>query len=365
MDNKTKVKVAVIIAIVILAVIFIFMVIFVKGNRLPKNENIPVKSYKDSYSKTNNINNSIVDESNGQVEDVFDDIISIGIQNGNLVKINSNLEAKVIKKLKNNYSNFCYGDNKVYIAYNEENNSCSIVEIDLEESNYPEKNIFTTEDYGSINNIKYYAGKLYFISEKEQLIEYSISEDFFRVLSNENESNNFVIDEKNNCLYVSYSPNGENPGIYLLDFTENSFSQVIALNDLSGELLLNGNSLVIDVVELGKLYVYNIEQNSVVEIGDNNLSKTSYHVAFYDNYIFYTNGEKIDIKDDSGNSYKDDWYILDDSFIASISMISSNKLQVTKCDQDGQIAGSIIIDLINGSATQFPDTVYSELFIIE
>ena len=33
MDNKTKVKVAVVIGIIVLAVIFIFMVVFVKGNR--------------------------------------------------------------------------------------------------------------------------------------------------------------------------------------------------------------------------------------------------------------------------------------------------------------------------------------------
>ena len=147
MDNKTKVKVAVVIAIVILAVIFIFMVIFVKGNRLPKNKNIPVKSHEDSYSKNNNINNSVSDESNNPDEDILDDFVSIGIQNKNLVKINSKLEAKIIKKLKNGYSDFCYVDNKVYIVYNDENDLCSCVEIDLQENNYPEKIIFSTSGY--------------------------------------------------------------------------------------------------------------------------------------------------------------------------------------------------------------------------
>ena len=182
---------------------------------------------------------------------------------------------------------------------------------------------------------------------------------------NENESNNFAVDKNKNCLYVSYKPNGENPGIYLLDFTTNSFSQIISLNDLTGELLLKGNSLVIDVTELGKIYVYNSAQNSVAEIGDNNLSKTSYHIAFYNDYILYTNGEKIDIKDSSGNSYKDDWYVLDDSSIAGISMISSNKLQIARFNENKQVSESIIIDLENGNAIQFPDTVYSELVTIK
>ena len=43
MDNKTKVKVAVVIGIIVLAVIFIFMVVFVKGNRNSKKNDIPTK----------------------------------------------------------------------------------------------------------------------------------------------------------------------------------------------------------------------------------------------------------------------------------------------------------------------------------
>lgn len=365
MDNKTKVKVAVVIAIVILAVIFIFMVIFVKGNRTPVNKNIPFKDANTSLSSLdgNNTNTNINDQEENPTSDETEDFISIGIKDNNIVKINSDFGYKVIKKIDGKDFNFCYGDNKIYIAYNKDN-SCSISEIDLTNSS-EEKEIFKSEDYNFINNLQYYGEKIYFVSGEGQLIEYSISEEYSNPLTNENEVSNFVIDKDKNCLYVSYKPNGENSGIYLLDFTTNSFTQIIALNDLTGELLLNGSSLVIDVIELGKIYVYNSEQNSVLEIGNDNLSKTSNHVTFYNDLILYTDGSKIDIKDNSGNSYQDSWYTLNDNLIASISMISSDKLQIARADEEGKISSSIIVDLLDGTTKEMPDTAYSQIVIIK
>ena len=118
--------------------------------------------------------------------------------------------------------------------------------------------------------------------------------------------------------------------------------------------------------KIDKIYVYNIEQQTILEIGaNNNLQKASYHIAFYDNYILYTNGSKIDIKDNSGNSYKDDWYNLDDNSISKISMISKSKLQVSRSNEHGQISSGIIIDLTNGNAKDAGETIYSELVTIK
>ena len=368
MDNKTKVKVAVVIGIVILAVIFIFMIIFVKGNKPSVNKDIPVKA-SNSYSNKdeNTVGNYSEDNDDNQGNQTnVNDMVSIGIKDNNLVKINSDLSSTTIKKLENGYIDFCYGDNKVYVVLNNEDGSYSISEIDLLKNDYSEKVVLTSSEYGSINNIEYYSGKLYFVTEKGQLIEYSISEEFARNLTNENEVSYFVVDEKNNRLFVSYRPNGENPGIYILDFTANNYTQVVTLNDLTGELILNGNSLVIDVKELSKLYLYNSEKSSIVEIGDDNkLNEAKNQVAFYDNGLLYTNGVTIDIKDTSGNSYKDGWYTLNDNTIAGISMISSNKFQIARYDENGKVTRSIVIDLSNGDTTEMNDTVYSDLKIIK
>ena len=58
-------------------------------------------------------------------------------------------------------------------------------------------------------------------------------------------------------------------------------------------------------------------------------------------------------------------YDLGDNSISSISMITTNKLQIARRNEDGVITKSIIIDLTNGSATENKSEVYSELVIIK
>ena len=374
MDNKTKVKVAVVIGIVILAVVFIFMVVFVKGNNSPKtNKNIPTRepgTYSSSSGNTSNSNSNSSTNSTGKSDNktgkaiTLDEIVSLAIKDNCLVKIDSNLKSTIVKELEDEYISFCYGDSKAYIATNQDD-SCVVSEIDLLKSNYPTKEIFSTNDYSSINDLDYYAGKLYFVTENNALVEYSIEEDFSRFLTNENEVSHFAIDKNKNLLYASYMPNGENCGIYVLDFTANTFSQIVGLEELSGELVLNNSSLIIDVKEYGKLFVYNSETNTILDIGDCNLGKTSSHVAFYSNNLLYTDGNKIDIKDESGNSSQDEWYYLGDNSISRISMITPTKLELVRNDENGKSIGIIIIDLTDGSAVEEPDIVYSEVILIK
>ena len=371
MDNKTKVKVAVVIGIIILAVIFILMVIFVKGNRTKVNKNIPTKT-SNTYEapdedKSNNKSNEKEEISDNKNKEkiTLDETVSIGIKNEEIVIINSELKSKSIKKVKNGYSDFCYGDNKIYELINDKD-GIKIIEINLEDEDYPEKVILSTNDYGLVDGINYYSGKLYFVSGNGRLVEYSISEEHFEFLTNENEVSSFAIDKDNNCIYVGYKPEGENAGVYRFDFTENNFIELISLNELPGEMMIKGKALVIDVKELGAIYAYDIEKQTVLEIGSNNyLQKASYHIAFYDNYILYTDGSKIDLKDNSGNSFQDGWYNLNDNSISRISMISKTKLQIARKDEDGEVTKSIIIDLTNGNAVEEPETVYFDLILIK
>lgn len=370
MDNKTRVKVAVVIGIVVLAVIFVFMIVFVKENRPKKNKNIPTVT--NGYAETNK--NTVVDDgnktNNGKENTSLDDVVSIAIKNGSLVKVSSDFSSNEIIKLEDGYTEFCYGENKVYTVYNNEDGSCSIFEIDLLKDKSTQKSIFTSSDYGKIKNVKYYAGKLYFVSEQGALVEYSISEEYVQSLTNDNEVSSFAVDENKDILYVSYKPNGENAGVYILDFTANTFTQIIQLDDLPGELILSGTSLVIDVKEFQTLYVYNITNNSVVAVGaDNYFKEPENHIAFFDNVLLYTDGEKIDLKDESGNSYQDNWYNLNDRTIASISMLDSKTLQIARFDENGAGAGkvtrSIIIDLLNGTTTENADSVYTDVVRIK
>ena len=247
-----------------------------------------------------------------------------------------------------------------YISYKNEDGSSSIVEIDLLKSDYPEKTILSMENT-EINNLEYYSGKIYFVTENGRLVEYSIDEENTNFWTEENETSSFVIDKNNNCLYFSYKPNGENPGIYSLDFTSNTYTELVTLNDFAGELLLNGDSLVIDAKEYQSIYVYNKSLVSVTGIGSDNLNSTSKQVDFFGDLILYTNGEKVDIKDSSGNSYQDNWYNSNGDLFTDVSMISSNNLQVTR--EDGQ--NSVIIDLTTGNITEMEGSPYSDVVIIK
>ena len=370
MDNKTKVKVAVVIAIVVLAVIFILMVVFVKGNRTQVNQNIPRKG-TDSYvepSTNTSVDIGNEDENVSSGEPITSDgIVSIGMKGTDLVAINSNLESTVIKKIGSKYSSFCYGDNKIYTVLDNGEENDSINEIDLLKGDYPEKTILTTTgDYGAIKNVEYYAGKLYFVSERMELVEYSIDENVMKPLANENEVSNFTIDKANNRIYVSYRPNGTNPGVYVLDLTANTFTQIITLNDLPGQLILHGNSLIIDVKEYQRLYVYHIEQNTVLELGaDNLLEEAKNQITFYEDVLLYTNGTTIDIKNANGDSYQDGWYTVEDGSIASIAMLDATKLQIARFDGTGKVSQSSVVDLTTGTITQMPDIVYSDVVTIK
>ncbi|MBR2289796.1 MAG: hypothetical protein IJ867_04175 [Clostridia bacterium] len=383
MDNKTKVKVAVVIGIVVLAVIFIFMVVFVKGNRTKTNPNIPRKGeegYVDpTATNTNTTSSSTRSDENPTTvsgeetpvsrQDTLTDTISLGIQNGNLVKIGSDLSVTNVTFLGNEYLEFCYGDNKAFVAIDNGNGEVCVVQIDLSKSDYPEK-ILIEGGYGTIHNIEYYEGKLYFISGSSQLVEYSIEESFARGLTNVNETSSFAINQENNTMYVSYRPSGVNPGIYVLDFTANTFTQIITLNDLAGELILNGKTLVIDVKDYGSLYLYNIEKNTVAGIGaDNYLASARDQIAFYNNIVLYTNGSSIDLKNEDGNVYQDSWYVLNDNSIASISMLDDTRIQLARYDENGKAGGnitrSVVINLSDGTTTEKSDTVYLDVIRIK
>lgn len=375
MENKTKVKVAVVIAIIILAVIFIFMVIFVKGNKNQKNPNIPTKGEAGYVDPT--VKNTTTEPVNETAQEpvvtqptVSNDVVSLGVKFGWLVKINSDLNAENIIELESGYSEFCYDNSKVYILTINRDGTNLIDEIDLSKSSYTPKNIITSSDYGNISNIECYEGKLYFMAENGQIIEYSIEESYVRALNNPNEANGFVINKDKNVMYVSYRPNGANAGVYVFDFTANTFSQIISLNDLPGKLILNGNSLVIDVKEYASLYVYDMEQNVVNGIGaDNYFEDIENQITFYNDIILYTNGLTIDLKNANGESFQDGWYTLNDSTIADISLLDSTKLQIARYDENGRGGGninrSVVIDLVDGTTTEKPIDVYTDVIRIK
>jgi len=378
MENKTKVKVAVVIGIIILAIVFILMVVFVKGNKTSVNNNIPRKG-EEGYVDPTVKNTAEEPTSDNTVQELdpeeiqqsaLDNVISIGIKGDYLVKINSDFTSSNIKKLEIGYSEYCYGDNKVYIVNSNQGVSNSVIEIDISQSNYPEKQIISTSDYGNIKNIEYYQGKLYFVTSIGQLVEYSISESYARAITNPNEVSSFVINKNRNVMYVSYKPEGTNAGIYVLDFTANTFTQIITLNDFAGELILSGNSLVIDVKEIGSLYVYDIVNNTANSIGsDNNLKSAESHVAFYGDIILYTDGTAINLKKENGEVNQDNWYVLNDSSIAGISMLNSSVLQLERYDEGGRnasnITRSVLINLKDGTTTEVPDTVYFDVVRIK
>ena len=353
MENKTKVKVAVVIGIIILAVVFVCMIVFVKGNRNSVNKDIP--TIKNGYANSvnqNDIKSHVI---------TLDDVIGFGIENNNLVEINGDYSNTVIKELDDNNLVFCYGDNKIYYS----NNQGKIIEIDLLTSAFSEKELLNKSEYGYISDLKYYSGKLYFVTGKKQLIEYSIEESYEKNLTNENEVSCFEINKDKNCVYLSYKPNGENSGIYSLDFTSNEFAQIININDFADNLILNGNSLIVDAKGLGNFYVYNTNSNSIMGIGENNkLENSKNQIAFYNGVILYTNGTSIDLKDENGNNYQENWYKLEDNSIAGIYMLTSNKLEVAKYDENKKIAKSVVIDLSNGTIEE-NDKVYINVIRIK
>ena len=64
------------------------------------------------------------------------------------------------------------------------------------------------------------------------------------------------------------------PGIYKFDFTTKEVNQIINLGlpdgvKLEGDMLLNGDSLVMEIASNGLDYVYNIKEGTVNELGPN------------------------------------------------------------------------------------------------
>lgn len=359
MNHKTKIKVAAAIALIIIAIIFILMIVFVKGNRDIKN-NIPTKtpggssntSKTDDNKKNNNKNNI----SNN-------DVFALALKNKMLYKLNNNLESELINELSNGssdetFSDFSYDKNDVYLAYKSDNTTYIYKISNMDGSNNQEL-VFETDEYNYKNALTVYNDKIYYITEDAKLIEYSISEEVVNVLVNGYELGNgktFVIDKDKNVLYLMatvLTDDGTETGVYKLDFTSNAVSKIINLDEINGDLILNNNNLIIDVFNMSSVFIYNIDSNLVYSLGNYEYNDIQQKVAFYEDVILYTNGNVVQLKDETGNDIKNDWYEAQDGYIYNISMISNQKLEVVIKNNNAYEA--LTIDLNSGEISEIEE----------
>lgn len=397
MDKKTKIKVAIAIAIVVIAVIFVLMVIFVKGNRSSKNTNIPTKTGTEANSDNgsngsstgnngnsssgnedegnNNSNDSNNNSSNGEFK-------SIGLKDNTLVKIDSDLNCEEVKNVENsNIKGYACSNGKIYVAYNTKVD-CIDIETGSGETIYN----FSTNAYKE--GLTVVDDKLYFITEDSKLVEYSISEDRETILIGNNESkmgngNSFAIDTLRNKIYLNASIPMENEegetelqaGIFVLDNTSNSVTKVVdGLAEPGGDLIIDGDILMIELDNTGKNYLYNIVNNTIVEVGDTkstgkNEARLKGKSAIYQGNVFVTDESAINVLDATGTVSVENWFIADvGSFIYEIGMISDTKLEIVlaRMDDSGNsvVYKTKVIDATTGTTSEI-DASYYDLVLVK
>ena len=139
MDQKTKIKVAIVSALVVLAIIFILMVLFVRGNRDKKiKESIPTKTSNETIPTENDVEGNSTDPSNNTNTDEnfqaeimdIEDIRCFAMKDGNIVELDKNENYAILKKIKNQtVLSYTYDNESLYIAY--ESAGTTIGKIDL------------------------------------------------------------------------------------------------------------------------------------------------------------------------------------------------------------------------------------------
>lgn len=182
MENKTKIKVAIVIALIIIAIIFILMVVFVKGNPPTNKNNIPTKTFsKDGNNPENPENNG--GDSQDEGEDItLEGISALAIYENKLVKVKDDGSFEEVKDFEledtKKFVDYTYDENKAYVVYSEENSSKNtIYSIDLLKSNYPESLVYESDSEDYSKDLIVNENKIYYVTKDNQIIEYSINEE--------------------------------------------------------------------------------------------------------------------------------------------------------------------------------------------
>ena len=400
MKYSTKVKIAVGIGFAFIIIMAIVMFVFVSNN-----------STSEEIQDEDNISaeTTIVEEFTNEI--LLYDIASFGIKESDegtyLYKISNDLEEEAFINLEQsddlsftNFVDYTYSDGKVYLLY-QIDEVAQIYSIDLE--NY-EKELVTEielDEESVCGGLGYnkiicaYDDKIYFIIESSwkyeptYIYEYDIANDSTEILIQTNEgtlydwefiSNRITLDKENNMIYyitITYKDEQTNSHIYKLDIENKTKEEILNIAESEfGELIIKDNYLVCSVVkdettsidEMTSIYyIYNIEEETILELGENdNYYSYAYfsgNIAFTDDYIIFSDGEKILLSDYNGEINSEIQICEEDEEILEIANLTEDQIQV-KLGEDTNIERVVIIDF-NYDILEEVEESYSNVLTIK
>jgi len=378
MDNKTKIKVAIVIGVVIIALIFIGMIFFVEENR-GDNPNIPTKSVVSDNTNTIQNKNEAIDEGK---DITIEDTYSLALKDDFLVKIKDDFTSENVlniadKEDDEEYWAFSYDEGIAYLLYFNEKDTFKpiIYSVDLLKSNYPKKKVVELDEKYCGMDFNVYNNKIYYSTVNDNILEYSINEEKMSYLLDEDSQvvrGSLEIDKENNLIYYIAEKNNS-CAVYKMDLGTNESELIISGFSIGYDLYLYKNKYLICSVD-DSIYIYNSENKSIWKLGSNSsyLDEKNIigNVAFYEeNYIIYTDGQNVVLKDFDGNVLNESLYGVDNEqgeVIFSVCMLVENKLQIEVSDVSNSEnnARSILIDLEKGLLSE-SDEVYTNVLIIK
>lgn len=376
MEKKTKIKVALVLAIVIIAIIFILMILFVQGNNDKKNS-IPTKT-----SSANDVNSSSDDENDDSDlgEDItLDDVESLAMIENTLVKVKSDSTYEIIKDFdedsEKTFVDYTFDNDKAYVVYSYESDEITkngIYSIDLLKSNYPEELIYESDSDDYLGDIIVNDNKIYYTNTDKSIVEYSIDEEALNIVSKDGMQvtvGSLAINKLKNILYYIATLD-EKEAIYSVELGTSQTSVIINGFGAGYDLILtNEKYLICDLDDVN--YLYNIENNTIWEIGPTLNSFESHEIyeriaSYESNYIIYTDESKIVLKDFDGNTLNDSLYApTEGNIISAISMITTNKLQIKLFSNENSSENKSLIIDFEASTISESENLYTNIINIK
>ena len=349
MDYKSKIKMTAIIGVVIIIVIFILMIMFVSGNK-----GKGIKKASTNSTKTSSVNDE-------KVEDIsLDDIQSLAIKGGYLVKIDKDCKSENIIKLEEDnkeFIDYAFDNGFAYLLYKDKS-KILVYNLNLLKSNYPREIVFEDAEYNYAAGFEVLDEKIYYVTREKEIFEYDINENNGKTILSEEikvAQNSLIIDKCQKNMFFMGKDENEVSNMYKINMETLELSAIINGFSEENDSILNQEYIVFNANKVD--YLYNMEDNTIFEISSNSIGVIG-NIAFYENeFVLALEEGKVVVKDYEGNILNESLYEAEN--ISDIYMLTKDKLQITLSNNK-----CLIIDFIQSTILETND-VYSDILNIE
>ena len=223
MDYKSKIKMTAIIGVVIIIIIFILMIMFVSGNK--------GKGIKKVSTNSTNTSSIVNDE---KVEDIsLEDIQSLAIKEGYLVKVSEDCSFEDIIEVEENdkeFIDYTFDNGFAYLLYKNKT-EILVYSLNLLKSNYPKETVFESSEYDYAGDFEVLDGKIYYVTEAEEIFEYDTKQNKGKTISDEGikvSKNSLIIDKTQKNIFFMGKDENETSNMYKINVETLDVSAIIS-----------------------------------------------------------------------------------------------------------------------------------------